>query len=229
MKVLPLFLTVMLVCAAPSAAGPSEKLPPETLRGVAHRLDQYPTPSLATPAQRAAARRLLRRLRTAARPWRDPDAAARAGFATRRPYRKLGDTRIMWFHAEHRRWSHDGSYLDPRQPEVIIYADAPGRPLVLVGAMFSMPRGAHGASPGGPITRWHWHRVCASGHRRGLAPGREGKCPPGTTLRDGSEMMHLWFTYDLRSGYAIHAPVHDLCIAAKLPRDRCDHRQHGHG
>jgi hypothetical protein len=224
---------VVLVAAATLAvethAAPGSKLPPETVRGLAHDLEQYPTPSLATPAQRAAARELLSSMRRAAARWRDPRAAARAGFATRRPYRKLGDTRVMWFHAEHRRWSADTRYVDPRRPEVLIYADVPGRPLVLVGVMFSMPRGRQGPTPGGPITRWHWHRVCASGGKRGLSPRADGSCPRGSRLRNGSEMMHAWFTFDLRSAYAIHAPVHDLCVARKLPRDRCDHDRHAHG
>ena len=133
----------------------------------------------------------------------------------------------MWFHAEHRRWSHDESYLNPRRPEVIIYADVPAKPLVLVGVMFSMPRGLRGPTPGGPITRWHWHRVCAKGDKRGLTPRADGSCPAGATMRNGSEMMHVWFTYDLRSGYAIHAPEHDLCVARKIPRDRCGDA-HGH-
>ena len=222
-------LVATLVLAAETHARSGPKLPPETLRGLAHRLDQYPTPSLATPEQRLAAQRLLADLRESSRRWRDPAAAARAGFNTRRPYRKLGDTRVMWFHAEHRRWSNDHVYLDPRRPEVIIYADVPGRPLVLVGVMFSMPRGKHGRTPGGPITRWHWHQVCAKGSKRGLTPGPDGSCPRGAHLRNGSEMMHVWFTFDLRSGFAIHAPVHDLCVAGKLPADRCDHTKHSHG
>lgn len=228
MRTLLLILIATLALAGESAAGPTQRLPPESVRGLAHLLDQYPTPSLASPTEKAAARSLLRELRAAAQRWRDPDAAARAGFATRRPYRKLGETRVMWFHAEHRRWSQDGVYLNPRQPEVIIYADVPGRPLVLVGVMFSMPRGKHGTTPGGPITRWHWHRVCVKDGKRGLTPGPDGKCPRGATMRDGSEMMHVWFTHDLRSAYTIHAPEHDLCIARKLPRDRCDHRTHAH-
>lgn len=228
MKTLVLILIATLALAADGAAGPTQKLPPETVRGLAHRLDQYPTVSLASAAEKAAARSFLRDLWTAAQRWRDPDTAARAGFATRRPYRKLGETRVMWFHAEHRRWSQDGVYSNPRRPEVIIYADVPGRPLVLVGVMFSMPRGKHGTTPGGPITRWHWHRVCAKGGQRGRTPGPDGRCRRGATMRNGSEMMHAWFTYDMRSAYAIHAPVHDLCVARKLPRDRCDHTTHPH-
>ena len=229
MKRLVPILVAALAVVSDSPAGPAPKLPPETVRGLAHRLDQYPTLSVATPAERRAARRLLADTREAARRWRDPDAARRAGFNTRRPYRKLGDTRVMWFHAEHRRWSNDGVYGDPRRPEVIIYADVPARPLVLVGVMFSMPRGKHGRTPGGPITRWHWHQVCAKGRQRGLTPGPDGSCPRGATLRNGSEMMHVWFTFDLRSSFAIHAPVHDICIAGKLPAAHCDHSKHSHG
>lgn len=228
MKAFALILIVALGLSAESAAGPVRKLPPDTVRGLAHLLDQYPTESLASPSEQAAARKLLRELRTAAQRWRDPATATRAGFATERPYRKLGETRVMWFHAEHRRWSQDGVYLNPRRPEVIIYADVPGKPLVLVGVMFSMPRGMRGSSPGGPITRWHWHRVCSKAGKRGLTPGPDGRCPRGATMRNGSEMMHIWFTFDLRSAYAIHAPVHDLCVARKLPRDRCDHTTHAH-
>lgn len=229
-SILPLALSLPLLLAPGLAAQPErEKLPPQTLRGLAHLLDHYPSPRLSTPEQRNASRRLLGALRTAARRWSDPDQAAAQGFQTRRPYRKLGDTRVMWFHAEHRRWSHDGVYLNPRRPEVIIYADVPGRPLVLVGVMFSMPRGERGPTPGGPIIRWHWHRVCVKGSKRGLTPGPDGNCPRGATMRNGSEMMHAWFTRDLRSAFAIHAPVHDLCVAKLLPPDRCDHTAHGHG
>jgi hypothetical protein len=227
---LALILALPLLLAPAAATEPGRhRLPPQTVRGLAHLLDQYPSPQLATPTQRAASRRLLDAMRKSSRRWHDPDAAAEAGFATRRPYRKLGDTRVMWFHAEHRRWSHDGRYLDPKRPEVLIYADMPGRPLVLVGFMFSMPRSGRGPTPGGPITRWHWHRVCTKGAKRGLAPGPDGRCPSGATMRNGSEMMHMWLTRDLRSAFAIHAPVHDLCVAALLPADRCDHTQHSHG
>jgi hypothetical protein len=228
-KLVLLTLAAALVLAGQTLADPAAKLPPETRRGLASRLDQYPTLSVATSAEREAARRLLAEIRRSAARWRDPDAAARAGFDTKRPYRKLGDTRLMWFHAEHRRWSGDHDYLNPRRPEVVIYADIPGRPLVLVGVMFSMPRGQRGPTPGGPITRWHWHQVCARGGKRGLTPRPDGSCPGGATLRNGSEMMHAWFTFDLRSAFAIHAPVHDLCVAGKLPADRCDHSQHTHG
>jgi hypothetical protein len=215
--------------AAADALQTESRLPPGALRGLAHRLHQYPTLSLATPAQRRAAEQLLAESRAAVRPWRRPRAGDAAGFDNDgRRSRSSGP--IRYFHAEHRPYSSDRVYLDPDRPESLIYADAPGRPLVLVGVMFALPRGVKGPSPGGPITRWHWHRVCARGKQRGLAPRADGTCPPGTKLRNGSEMMHLWFTRDLRSSFAIHAPEPELCVAHLLPASQCEHLGHaGHG
>jgi hypothetical protein len=34
-------------------------------------------------------------------------------------------------------------------------------------------------------------------------------------------MMHLWFTGDLRSAFAIHAPEPELCAADLLPAAHC--------
>lgn len=216
-------LVAAVAGATVPAAGrpePGRKLPPRTLRGLAHLLDQYPTVALATPSQRTAARELLGRIRATVEPWRDPRVGDAAGFdVDGRRARSSGA--VLYFHAENRRYSNDDSYLDAERPETLVYADVPGRPLVLIGVMFAMPRGTRGPTPGGPITRWHWHQVCARGDRRGLNPRADGSCPPGTRLRAGSEMMHVWFTRDLRSAFAIHAPRPELCAAGLLPRGRC--------
>lgn len=221
----------LLACVPIAAAARSEaprKLPPQTLRGPAIRLHQYPTVSLATPAQRAAAKRLLAEIRTAARDWQDPRGATAAGFGVnRRPRAENGS--VGYLHAEHRGYRNDKLYLDPKRPETIVYANVARRPLVLIGVMFSMPRGVHGATPGGPITRWHTHRVCVRGQQRGLTPRPDGTCPRGAAARQGSEMMHVWFTRDLRSSYAIHAPRPDLCVARLLPARVCRRPKHTHG
>ena len=196
-------------------------LPPGRRRGLAHHLQQYPSVALATPKQRAAAQRLLAVLRRGSRDWRDPRAAAAQGFDTRTAPRRAGDTTAHYLHAESRRFANDGRFLDPKRPEALIYANLPKRPLVLIGVMFSMPRGIHGPTPAGPIARWHFHRVCTRGSARGLEPRGDGSCPPGETLRDGSEMMHVWYTRDLRSAYAIHAPEPELCAARLLPVGYC--------
>jgi hypothetical protein len=196
-------------------------LPAGATHGLAMRLRQYPAPALASPVQRLAAERLLRELRETARRWSDPRVAAAAGFDIRRPQRRPGETRVMWFHSENRAWHSDRRYLDPRHPDTLIYADIPGRPLELVGVMISMPRGLRGPTPGGPITRWHSHLVCVHDGLRGHKPRADGTCPEGSRLVQGSEMMHIWFTQDLRSAFAIHAPAPELCAARLLTPALC--------
>jgi hypothetical protein len=205
--------------ASASYRGPL--LPAKTLRGPAQMLRQYPELDLATPAQRRAAAALLARLRAATTPWRDAQKAQMDGFDTRTSAAGPGDLGVGYLHAESRRFADDGRFLDPTAPEALIYANVPGHPLVLVGAMFSVPRGVHGPTPGGPITRWHTHQVCAAGKHRGLAPLADGSCPAGTVRRQGSEMLHVWFTADLRSAFAIHAPLPELCAEALLPQALC--------
>jgi hypothetical protein len=208
-----------IVC--PLAPGSTLFLAASARRGLASHLRQYPSPALATAVQRRAAAHLLARLRADARQWRDPEVAALAGFSTRTARRAPGDRAVHWLHAEHRLNSADRRFLDPRRPESLIYANAPGRPLVLVGLMFSMRRGYPGPTPGGPLTRWHAHLVCIRGEKRGLKPLADGSCPAGTRRRQGSEMMHVWFTGDLRSAFAIHAPGPELCAAGLLPAATC--------
>jgi hypothetical protein len=197
-------------------------LPPATEHGLAYRLRQYPAVFLATPSQRRAAERLRRQLQAAAERLAPPRAATAAGFSLRRAHRAPDERRVMWFHSENRLWhAARGATLEPSRPDTLIYADLPGRPLKLVGVMISMPRGIRGPTQGGPITRWHYHLVCVTGDKRGLAPRADGSCPPASKLRVGSEMMHVWFTRDLRSAFAIHAPWPELCAGRLLPAETC--------
>ena len=197
-------------------------LPARAEHGLAHRLRQYPAVFLATARQRAQAERLRRRLYAETRRWANPRSAAAAGFDLRRPRRPSGERRVMWFHSENRLWhAARRASIDPSRPDTLIYADLPGRPLRLVGVMISMPRGVRGPTPGGPITRWHYHLVCVTDGRRGLAPRSDGSCPGGSKLGLGSEMMHVWFTRDLRSAYAVHAPWTELCAGRLLPPSTC--------
>jgi hypothetical protein len=223
-------LTAALTVATSASFAFAErgKLPPETLRGPAQHLHQYPSPGLATNKQRIAAQRLLAKLREATLSWRDPVRAESAGFRVRRKVRSGRSAPPLWLHAERVAFRRDHRYLDPGRPDTIIYADVVGRPLVLIGVMFSMPRGMRGPTPGGPITRWHSHLVCARDDARGIAPRSDGSCPRGMRKRLGSEMMHVWFTRDLRSSFAIHAPVPELCAARYLPARHCrGHERHG--
>lgn len=206
------------------AAALGKRLPPGTLRGNAYQLQQYPTLSLATPRQLAAAKRLRRQIWAAssAGNWRDVHAAAEAGYDPNRLSRP-GNAAGLFLHVENLEYHRDNRFLDPEAPETLIFANAPGKPLVLIGVMFAVNRGMHGPTPGGPITRWHTHRVCAHGKKRGLKPRPDGSCPPGTKSREGAEMLHFWFTADLRSAFAIHGPLPELC-GRLVPREYC----HGH-
>jgi hypothetical protein len=207
-----------ILCTLP--AGQSS-LAPGVRHGLASHLRQYPDLSLATSAQRLAAARLLQRARAASARWQNVKAAKASGFHTRRAKRATAADAVGYLHAEHRRYSADRRFLDPRRPEALIYATTRGHAPVLIGVMFSMPRDVRGATPAGPIDRWHAHLVCEQGHKRGLTPLASGNCPRGSVLSQGSEMLHLWFTRDLRSAFAVHAPVPELCRDGLLTDAAC--------
>ena len=214
-------LPPILVCKLPAGA---DELPPTSRHGLIDHMPQYPVIALATPRQRARARLVIARLEAAARRenWRNVQAATRAGYDTRARPRKPGDRSVFFFHAERQQEPRGKSIFDFTRPKALIYANAPGRPLVLVGAMWSTRDGERGTTPAGPILRWHSHIVCKQGKKRGLKPLAGGKCPPGSRLQQGaSEMLHVWFTSDLRSAFAISAPRPELCAARLLPTSSC--------
>jgi hypothetical protein len=218
-----------IVC--PLQRGPGT-LPPDSRRGLIQHLRRYPVLKLATPDERGQARRLLSAIESAAASgrWGDPVIAARRGFARRTTPRKRGDEAVHYLHAELEAQRRTGRLLDPARPKALIYANAPGRRLVLVGAMYSLKRGERGPSPGGPITRWHSHLVCTVRSERGVKPRDDGSCAPGARLVQGSEMMHVWFTGEIRSAFAISAPEPELCRAGLLPKRYCrglDGKRHG--
>ena len=211
-----------LVCKLPRDS--KATLPPTARHGIIHHLLQYPAVSLATPRQRARARLVLDQLEAAAErgKWSDVRAARQAGYDTRSRARKPVDTSVFFFHAERHEEPRGRSIFDFTRPKALIYANAPGRPLVLVGAMWSTRDGEVGPTSAGPILRWHSHVVCKAGKKRGLKPPPGGVCPPGSRLTQGSsEMLHVWFTKDLRSAFAISAPKPELCRDGFLPRGAC--------
>jgi hypothetical protein len=210
-----------LLCKLPKGL---DKLPPTTRHGVIDHMRQYPAVHLASLAERNRARRILAELVAGAErgDWRSLAAAERAGYDTRTRPRKAGDRTVYYFHAERSEEPRRGSIFNPARPKALIYANVPGHPLILVGAMWSTRDGEVGPTPAGPIVRWHSHIVCKSGTKRGLKPPPSGVCPPGSRLTQGaSEMLHVWFTDDLRSSFAVRAPQPELCAAGLLPRSSC--------
>jgi len=211
-----------LVCKLPRDS--NQTLPPTARHGLINHLLEYPAVELATPRQRARAARVLSELVAAAQrgSWRDVRTATRAGYDTHSRPRKPGDHSVFFFHAERHEEPRGRSIFDFTRPKALIYANAPGRPLVLVGAMWSTRDGEVGPTPAGPIMRWHSHVVCKQGEKRGLKPPTGRVCPPGSRLTQGaSEMLHVWFTGDLRSAFAISAPRAVLCAAGLLPSGYC--------
>jgi hypothetical protein len=204
-------------------------LPAATRHGLIQHLRQYADVSLASSTQRAAARRLLVRLHRAARRWSSPAAARRAGYDTHTAPRRGHDELAHYLHAEWRRQRSGAATLDPARPKALIYANEPARPLVLVGVMYAARRGERGPTPGGPITRWHSHLVCVSGDRRGRKPLVGLACPPGARLEQGSEMLHVWFTRDLRSAFSVSAPEVELCRDGLLHGKTCLRPRVGQG
>ena len=59
--------------------------------------------------------------------------------------------------------------------------------------------------------------------RPGAALVRDLPC--GSELKQGSEMLHVWFTSDLRSAFAVHAPVPELCRDGLLSAKACAERR----
>ena len=115
----------------------------------------------------------------------------------------------------------DKRILDPRRPASLIDETEPGRRPRLVGVMFSVPRRVLGPTPGGALTRWHSHIVCVRGTKRGRTSRPDGSCPSGASKSRGSEMLYIWFTHDLRSVFAVHAPVPELCRDGLLTKKAC--------
>ena len=142
-----------LVCKVPQDS--TTMLPLTARHGLIDHLFQYPSIARATPAQRARARLVLGRLVAASERgnWRDVRAAQRAGYDTRSRPRRKGDRRVFFFHAERSQRPRGRSIFDFGRPKALIYANAPDRPLVLVGAMWSTRDGEVGPTPAGAILR----------------------------------------------------------------------------
>jgi hypothetical protein len=209
-----------ILCKLPTG---TTSLPAGARHGLIQHMRQYPAIHLATPSQRARAALGLEQLRATARTenWRDMAAVGRAGYKVRPQARRPGDRSVHYFHAEYTKQRGGRFALDARRPKALIFANAPGRALVLVGAMWSMRRGERGPTPAGPIVRWHSHLVCVIGEKRGTKPLDGGRCQPGARLRQGTEMLHVWFTGDLRSAFSTSAPVRELCKVGLISRGSC--------
>ncbi|PZS26466.1 MAG: hypothetical protein DLM61_18270 [Pseudonocardiales bacterium] len=187
----------------------AQQLPVGASHGFAHSLAQYPDMSLASASQRAAAQRIYdESVRTAAR-FKDPGTARAAGYKVDPEKTGKNGRRKVILHAGSKAYKRDGKTLDTSKPETLVYANPPDGKLTLIGVLYRAPKGQPGPTPGGPITRWHFHEPCFMNGQK-VRGGKDGACPAGAVKRRTAEMMHVWFTGDLRSAYAIHAPRKEL-------------------
>jgi hypothetical protein len=167
-----------------------------------------PEVAAATAEQRAAAEALWKASMAGAERWRDPEAAAAAGFRFKDDGDAGSGRKVRFLHVPNPAWRTDGRVLDPAHPETLVYWNGPGDRLMLVGVMYTAAKGSHGPTVGGPITRWHDHESCrdpATGAKLGRPV--DGTCPDGQTYRRSGEMMHVWFTDDLATAFARRAPL----------------------
>jgi hypothetical protein len=205
---------------AAAATGPAHDHAADPATGASHdHQANLPDVTAASDDERAAAQRLLDQSVAGTERWRDPAAARAVGFHVDRSLaradamagtRKAGKQRFL--HVPNPAWRADGRVLDPTRPETLVYWRGPQGQLVLVGVMYTAAKGRPGPAVGGPITRWHIHETCrdpASGAKLGLA-GDTGACPAGQVFRRSGEMMHVWFTGDLRTAFARRAPLDAL-------------------
>ena len=153
--------------------------------------------------------------------WRNVRAAAASGFDTHLAKRAPGDDAVGYLHAEHRRNSADRRDLAPGRPESLIYATEPGARRCSSASCSACAAACSGRRPPARSPAGTPTSSAARGNKRGLTPPASGACPTGTKLTQGSEMLHLWFTTDLRSAFAVHAPVPELCRDGLLTPKAC--------
>jgi hypothetical protein len=173
-----------------------------------------PSVAAASDDERARAEALWKASVAGAARWRDQEAATAAGFRFKDRNDAGSGRPVRFLHVPNPAWRADGRVLDPSRPETLVYWNGPGDRLTLVGVMYTAPRGTHGPTVGGPITRWHTHESCRDpGARAKVGRPVDGACPQGQVYRRSGEMMHVWFTDDLATAFARRAPLAALRAA----------------
>jgi hypothetical protein len=173
-----------------------------------------PDVAAATDDERARAEALWKASVASAERWRDPDAAAAAGFRFKGKDEAGPERPGRFLHVPNPAWRADGRVLDPAHPETLIYWNGPGDRLTLVGVMYTAAAGASGPTVGGPVTRWHDHESCRDPATRAkLGRPVNGACPEGQVHRRSGEMLHVWFTDNLATAFARRAPLAALRAA----------------
>jgi hypothetical protein len=149
-----------------------------------------------TPQQQAFAENLVAATLRDLPQWADPAVAEAAGFHS------IGDGFTGHEHYINWDWIDDDVWLDPDQPESLVFEPQPDGSKKLVSAMFMLP----GGTPfeeipdwGGALMQWHVHGdLCftndpESPQVAGLKPVG-GSCKPPLVDFLLSPMIHVWIT-----------------------------------
>ena len=119
---------------------------------------------------------------------------ALASVAEAEGYRVVHDADGKLLHYLNPAYASDGRAVDPTRIESLLYVVLPGGGKLLVGGMFTMPKGQRGPAVGGSLTQWHAHDDLCLDPVKAIAitqlPG--GGCPAGSAVGATGEMMHVW-------------------------------------
>ncbi len=142
-----------------------------------------------TPAQQAAADRLLVDTKASLKRFVEVTAATGHG------YRPVTPSSWVTVHYLNAAYAKDGRILDPAHPEALVYANTTRGP-VLAAAMYLMGnQGEPGPEIGGCLTKWHTHEdLCFSPQSVQVTSfvGADGRCDEGTVSYVPPDMMHVW-------------------------------------
>lgn len=152
------------------------------------RLDHEPTEE-----QRDDARQLIAETEEGLARYADVDDAVAAGYVS------IGDSPTGVEHFVNREYLRNETFLDPSQPESLVYKVLPDDGRELTTAMYILPPGStmdDAPDIAGNLTVWHDHdNLCWDQTGTRLAGILiDGQCRPGGTLRQTPPMLHVWIT-----------------------------------
>lgn len=206
LRAAPLALLAVLAATHPAAAAMPGMDAPGWRPMLSGGMPDLPDVAAATEAQRAGAARLLRRSRAGAAALDTPAAARRHGYMPMGVWSRDGVRHYMSRAAE-----RDARTLDPRRPEAVMFWRGPDGRARPAAVMFRASSARRPPEPGGPITRWHAHYRCAAPDRHDPRQMPHPPCGPGRVAHYGaSVMLHVWFTGDLATAFAVDAPIEAL-------------------
>jgi hypothetical protein len=147
-----------------------------------------------TPEQQAFAENLVAVNILRLPQWADPAVAEAAGFHS------IGDADSGFEHYVNWEWIDDDVWLDPDEPESLVYEPQPDGSKRLVSAMYMLPRDValeDVPDGGGTLMQWHIHDdLCMTADP--VAPQVEGVTEPDGTCRPPLvklpewAMIHVW-------------------------------------